>query len=435
VDAAQRDGLAETRAAGLSEPIGMLTDVETGRASAAGRGGLTALREFVGSNVAGGVLLLAAAVIALVWSNSFAYQSYDELWHMPLSLGYGDVRLSMSLVHWINDGLMVLFFLLVGLEIKRELLVGELDTVQRALLPVIAAVAGAALPALIFLLIVGPGSEAARGWGVPMATDIAFALGVLAIVGSRVPGPLRVFVTALAIVDDMLAILVIAVFYAADVSFAALGAAGLTFAVLVAANRMGVRSLMVYGLGGIILWLAVLQSGVHATVAGVLLALAVPGPPRMPRHPREHHGDAPLLRLEHVLEKPVAFVIVPLFALANAGVHIEGTLVDTLTTPIVVGIFVGLIVGKQIGITTSTIGAAAARIVAMPAGVSTSQLYGASWVAAIGFTMSLFIAQLAYQNPEHLAQAKVGILAASVVAGAVGFLLLRFVVRSRTIEN
>jgi NhaA family Na+:H+ antiporter len=413
--------------------VGMLNDVETAGRPSNARGGLTALREFVDSNATGGLLLLVAALIALAWSNSPAFQTYDELWRMPISFGVDPLALDMSLAHWINDGLMVVFFLLVGLEIKRELVVGELDTVQRALLPALAAVAGAVLPALIFLLIVGPGSEAARGWGVPMATDIAFALGVLAVLGSRVPGPLRVFVTALAIVDDILAIAVIAVFYAGEISMLALGASVVICIVLFAANRLGIRSLAVYSVGGVLLWLAVLQSGVHPTVAGVVLALTIPGPSRSTRTAREHNRDAPLIRLEHILEKPVAFVIVPLFALANAGVHIDRPLLETLNTPIVLGIFAGLILGKQIGITGSTVAAAAARVVHLPTGVSVSQMYGASWVAAIGFTMSLFIAHLAYQDAKHLAEAKVGILAASIVAGSVGFLLLRLLpLRAKT---
>jgi Na+:H+ antiporter, NhaA family len=384
----------------------------------------TALRDFVGSNVSGGVLLLLAAVVALVWSNSFAYESYETLWHTEFGLGLGAASLSMSLGHWVNDGLMVVFFLLVGLEIKRELLVGELDTVQRALLPATAALAGAVLPALIFLAIVGPGSDAARGWGVPMATDIAFALGVLALAGRRVPGTLRIFVTALAIVDDLLAILIIAIFYSSNISVVALAAAAVLVALLIAANRAGVRSLVVYGALGFALWLAVLESGVHATVAGVLLALTIPGPKRLGEHRDDQQRNAPLVRLEHLLEKPVAFAIVPLFALANAGVHIEGVFLDLLAQPIVIGIVCGLIVGKQVGITVSSLAVLRTKVAHLPPGVAMRHVYAASWVCGIGFTMSLFIAQLAYQDAEHLAQAKVGILCASVIAGLVGFVVL-----------
>jgi NhaA family Na+:H+ antiporter len=415
------------------------------------------LREFLDSTVAGGVLLMGAAIVALAWSNSPWANSYDQLWSTPLTVGFGDAVLSLSLHDWINDGLMAIFFLVVGLEIKRELLVGELASARRAALPVGAAVGGALLPALIFLLIVGPGSPEARGWGVPMATDIAFALGVLALLGKRVPLGLRIFVAALAIADDLLAVLVIALFYTADLSLGAVAAAAVILVLLIGANLLGARRPVIYGLLGVALWFAVLHSGVHATVAGVLLAMTIPARQRVSdtdfaararelvddfknasaRAPQERysslwdlerlteHAQAPMLRLEHSLTRLVAFVIVPLFALANAGVVLSIDVAATLAEPVVVGVVAGLIIGKQVGITVASYLIVRTGLGTLPDGVSWRHIYGAAWVCGIGFTMSLFIADLAYGTSETLTVAKFGILAASVVAGLVGYLLLR----------
>ncbi|CAN5800341.1 Na+/H+ antiporter NhaA [soil metagenome] len=424
---------------------------------------LTPLREFLDSNVSGGILLLGAAIVALVWSNSPFAESYDSLWETQFTIGFGEAGLSLSLHEWINDGLMALFFLVVGLEIKREILVGELASARRAMLPAAAAVGGAVLPAAIFLAIVGPGSPDARGWAVPMATDIAFALGVLALLGRRVPLGLRIFVTALAIVDDLLAVLVIALFYTADLALPALGAAGLILLLLVAANVYGIRWPLVYAILGLGLWLAVHESGIHATVAGVLLAMTIPARERIPDvhfagRAREiiddyegssakvlHHrqarlweleeltqnAQAPMLRLEHALNPWVAFAIVPLFALANAGVHLGGDIAAMLADPVVLGISAGLILGKQLGITAAAWLIVRSGLAALPAGVTWTQIYGAAWVCGIGFTMSLFIAALAYGTSETLALAKVGILLASIAAGGVGYVLLRLFSRRR----
>lgn len=417
---------------------------------------LVPLRQFVDSNVAGGVLLLAAAAIALLWSNSPWVDSYDALWAMPVSVGLGEASLTMDLHHWINDGLMAVFFLVVGLEIKRELLVGELASVRRALLPAAAALGGALLPAAIFIVIVGPGSPAARGWGIPMATDIAFALGVLALLGPRVPLGLRIFVAALAIVDDLLAVVVIGLFYTAELSVPALAAAGVVMVLLLGANRLGVRRPLVYGVLGVALWLAVLESGIHATVAGVLLAMTIPSRERIPDvhfadrardliddfvgsakkavHHRQaalweleaitEHAQAPMLRMEHTLTPWVAFAIVPLFALANAGVRLTGDPWGIVTDPLVIGIVVGLIVGKQVGITAAAWLIVRAGLASLPHGVTWAQVYGAAWVCGIGFTMSLFIADLAFGSGDQLAHAKVAILAASVIAAIGGYVLL-----------
>ncbi len=421
---------------------------------------LAPFREFSGSSAASGVLLMVAAAIALIWANSAFASSYVSLWETRVSVGVGDLTLSKTLLHWVNDGLMTIFFLVVGLEIKREVLVGELASVRRAALPIAAALGGAVVPAAIFLLVAGSG-EGARGWAIPMATDIAFALGVLALLGDRIPVGLRVFMAALAIVDDLLAVMIIGLFYTAEVSVTALAAGGGVLAMLISANVLGVRRPVVYGILGIALWLAILQSGVHATVAGVLLALTIPARTRLdsadfaaragrivdhfvrrddrdePTTMEEHHdalweletiterAQAPMLRFEHALQPWVAFVIVPIFALANAGVAIGGDLAATLNDPVVLGIAIGLIVGKQIGITTATVLIVRAGFASLPSGVALRHVYGAAWLGGIGFTMSLFISDLAFGAGPVLALSKIGILVASVVAGVGGYLILR----------
>ena len=423
---------------------------------------LAPFREFARASASSGLLLIAAAVVALIWVNSPLGPAYDRLWATELSVDLGGLTLSETLLHWVNDGLMAVFFLVVGLEIKREVLVGELASVRRAILPVGAAIGGAIVPALIFLATVGPGT-AARGWGVPMATDIAFALGVLALLGRRAPLSLRVFVTALAIVDDLLAVLVIAVFYTADVSVPALAAAAILLVVLIAANRLGIRRPIVYAALGAALWLAVFQSGVHATVAGVLLAFTIPATTRLDsdvyverarQHiddfegrtvggedasTEEHHAalweleeateraQAPMLRIEHALHPWVSFLIVPLFALANAGLRLEADPTTAVREPIALGVILGLIFGKQIGITVGTAVVVRTGLASLPAGIRWRHIYGAAWLGGIGFTMSLFIASLAYgEGSPELGLAKTGIFAASVISGVGGFLVLRF---------
>ena len=419
------------------------------------------LRNFLHTEASGGILLLGAAIVALVWANSPLSASYVALWHTPVAIEIGEFRLAEDLHFWINDGLMAIFFFVVGLEIKRELLIGELTSIRRALLPVAGAIGGALLPAAIFVAFTR-GGEGSAGWGVPMATDIAFALGVLALLGSRVPIGLKIFVTALAIADDLLAIVVIAVFYSGELSFFAFGVAAAVLAVLIAGNRLHVRSYLFYGVLGIALWMAVLASGVHATIAGVALALTVPARTRIDGHSfvvRAHElidafeeadhpedvrrSDArqsaltdledateaiqtPLQRLEHGLHPWVAYFIVPLFALSNAGVALGAGVTAALGSSVAYGIVAGLVVGKQAGIL-----AAAWLVVRMgwadlPAGVTWLHIWGAGCVAGIGFTMSLFIGELAFaDSPELLDVAKVAILAASVVAASIGWIVLR----------
>jgi NhaA family Na+:H+ antiporter len=421
---------------------------------------LAPFREFAGNSVAGGLVLLVAASAAMLLANSAWSAEWAALWETNLAVSLGPLEFSQTLVHWINDGLMAVFFLVVGLEIKREVLVGELASVRRATLPIAAAGGGAILPAIIFLVVVG-GGEAGRGWGVPMATDIAFALGALALLGSRVPIGLRVFLAALAIADDLLAVVVIAVFYTADLSIPALAAVGLILLALAAANWLGVRRPLFYGLLGIALWMAVYQSGVHATVAGVLLAVTIPARTRLDSdafvvrarsivddfegrtsdgedaHTEEHHSalweledttekaQAPMLRIEHTLSPWTAFLIVPLFALANAGVTIRGELATIVVEPVFLGVLLGLVIGKQVGITLAAWVVVRLGLAALPDGVTWRHMYGVAWLGGIGFTMSLFIASLAYGDGPFLDLAKVGILAASIVAGTGGYLVLR----------
>jgi len=418
-------------------------------------------QQFAKAQASQGILLLLCTAAALVWANSPWGDSYESFWHTEVALHVGSYVLEKSLLHWINDGLMVIFFFVVGLEIKREVLAGELASLRKAALPIAAALGGMLVPALIYTAF-NLGGEGAAGWGVPMATDIAFALGVLTLAGPRIPDALKVFLVALAIVDDIGAVLVIAVYYSEGVSPAALGAAGGIVALLVLMNWSGVRRTIVYSGLGVVLWLFVLMSGVHATVAGVLLAMTVParsriGTERFVKQVREllavferaggrhvsHLGDerrqsaalgiehaveevgAPLIRLEHSLQPLVAFFIMPLFALANAGVVIGGDVLEHLRHPVGLGIILGLVIGKQVGIFGSSFAAVRSGFAQMPAGVGWSQIYGTSWLGGIGFTMALFIASLVFEGTGLLDTAKTAILAASALSGIVGWAMLR----------
>ena len=421
---------------------------------------LRPIQAFLSAEAAGGMVLLIAALIALAWANSPWGDSYAHFWHKALSIRIGQVGHAMSLEHWVNDGLMVIFFLLVGLEIKRELVVGELASPQRAALPVAAALGGMLVPALIYAGFNARG-EGAAGWGIPMATDIAFAVGVLALVGRRLPVAVKVFLLAIAIVDDLGAVLVIALFYTSHLSMAALGLAGLFLAVLILLNLLGVHRPLPYLLIGVALWAATLASGLHATVAGVLLAFTIPATRQMegrsyvefvgrmlryfereaagaPRQLTAEQGHAiqaieeaseavqtPLARVEHALLAPVNFLIVPLFALANAGVDLRGGASDALRDPVAWGVTLGLLAGKPIGVLLASWMAIRTGIAAMPAGATPRQLAGVGLLCGIGFTMSIFVANLAFPTaPEHLAAAKLGILSASLLAGILGGLLI-----------
>ena len=380
---------------------------------------------FTRMEAAGGVLLMASAAFALIWSNSAWAASYVALWQTPVSVEVGGFVLDKALLLWINDGLMAVFFLLIGLEIKREVVAGELNSLRKAALPVAAAVGGMLVPAAAYLM-VARDPTAVAGWGVPVATDIAFALGVLLLLGSRAPLALKVFLTAVAIVDDLGAIMVISLFYTAALDTTALLAAGGLFVLAVLGNRAGIRAIPFYGLVGAALWLAVLKSGVHATVAGVLIATTIPmGVGRNDEETGEHdHPESPLHMLEHGLHPWVAFVVLPVFALANAGVALGGGTADAAGMQITLGIVLGLVLGKPLGILATSWIAVRAGWADLPEGVNWRQLTGVGSLCGIGFTMSLFIGGLAFADPALLDAAKMGILGASLISALVGTALL-----------
>ncbi|MBN8527221.1 MAG: Na+/H+ antiporter NhaA [Planctomycetes bacterium] len=365
---------------------------------------------------AGGVLLLVCAVVAIVCANSPWREAWDHFWHTDIGITFGRVGMTHSLAHWINDGLMVVFFLLVGLEIKREMISGELSTMQKAMLPIAGAIGGMVVPAGIYALMNHDGAGA-HGWGIPMATDIAFALGIMRLVAGRIPAALFVFLTALAIADDLGAVLVIAAFYTANLDMGALAAAGALVAALYSLNRLGVTAGFPYVIGGIALWIAVMASGVHATIAGVLLALTIPL--------REDHHESTLHRWEHNLHPWITFVIVPVFALANAGVDIGGNLQVALQAPVFWGVVGGLVVGKPLGITGLAWLVVRMRLATLPDGVTWKQVFAVACLGGIGFTMSLFINSLAFSDALLIDEAKMGIIAASLAATAIGALLCR----------
>ena len=374
----------------------------------------SAIRRFLHAQSSAGIVLMAAAALALIVANSPLGPRYAEWLHTavgPLSLG-----------HWINDGLMAGFFLLVGLEIKREVVDGQLSTWPRRTLPGIAAAGGMLVPALIYLAFNrGP---TAAGWAIPAATDIAFALGVIALLGKRVPASLRVFLAALAIIDDLGAVVIIALFYTAHLSLPDLAGAGAAMAILVALNRLGVRRLSPYLLVGVVLWILVLRSGIHATLAGVMLAFTIP----MDRTPRRSDADStsPLHRLERTLHVPVGFFVVPVFGLANAAVPILGLPPGTLMSPVTLGVAAGLVFGKVAGVFGFTLLAVRSGLADMPAHASRLQMLGVALLCGIGFTMSIFITLLAFPNsPVLQAEAKIGVLAGSLLAGLMGSIVLR----------
>jgi len=379
------------------------------------RGLVRPFQEFATSEASGGIILIGCTVAALLWANSLWAGSYFHLWHVDVTFGGMGGRLVRPVHFWINDGLMALFFLLVGLEMKREILIGELASFQKAALPMAAACGGMIVPAGCYFLF-NHGGAGISGWGIPMATDIAFALGVLALLGDRVPASLKVFLAALAIVDDIGAVLMIALFYTEQISWISLGVGGLFFVALVAVNRAGARHLLVYGVLGIGLWVAILQSGIHATVAGVLLAFTIPA------HRHMSDTESPMLRLEHALLPWNKYVIMPLFALANAGVALGAGAARALVNTISLGIICGLVIGKPIGVVLFSWLAKRSGIAAMPDGISWCQIAAVGMLGGIGFTMSLFIADLAFATSPTLEIAKVGILAASVIAGIAGMI-------------
>jgi Na+:H+ antiporter, NhaA family len=411
---------------------------------------------FAEMEASGGVVLLIATVVALIWANSPWEHSYHSIWEKEVTAGLGPTVLTWSRHLWVNDGLMSIFFFMVGLEIKREILIGELSSFRQAAFPFIAAVGGCVLPAVLYLTITHGRAEASA-WGIPMATDIAFALGVLALLGDRVPVLLKLFVAALAIADDIIAVLVIAVFYTAHLNLMYLVFGVMGLGISYAANKVGVRNPWVYAVIGVVVWFAVMQSGIHATIAGVLMALTIPcrqknDEPRfiakMQRllarfeaavpdsaeaqsalHSMEQQCalmESPLHRIEHGLQPWVSFAIMPLFAFSNAGVHVLGHLLASVKDPVTIGVAVGLVLGKPFGITAFAWAAEKMKVAARPAGVAWTHIFAASWICGIGFTMSLFIATLALPVGGPQDFAKIGTLAGSLLGGGVGcFLLLR----------
>jgi NhaA family Na+:H+ antiporter len=413
---------------------------------------------FFETQAVGGIVLLGCAAVALVWANSPLAPAYHTLWATPFVVGPAGGPLALTLHQWINDGLMAVFFLLVGLEIKRELLAGELASPRQAALPIAAALGGMAAPALVYLAVAGPGN-AAMGWAIPTATDIAFALGALALIAPYAPTGLKVFLAALAIVDDMGAVLVIALFYTDNIVWRAAGWAGSALVGLILLNWLGVRRLPPYLAIGGVLWFFLHESGVHATIAGVALAFAIPtralinaaqfsagARALLDEFDRTETGDllvltskgqqdalqgleaaaeavnAPLLRLERALHGFTAFVVMPLFAISNAGVSLGGTRPDVGIT---LAVFLGLVAGKPLGIAAASFAVVRAGLAGLPAGVTWRMIIGCAWLGGIGFTMSLFIAGLAFGQTPSLDAAKTGILAGSLAAGVTGALVLR----------
>lgn len=434
---------------------------------------LTPFEEFIHRQTTSGLLLMVMAVIALILANSPMADAYLHVIHTSISLNIGNWELEMSLHHWINDALMAFFFFVVGLELKRELLVGELAKLRNAILPIAAAIGGMVVPALIYFAI-NPTGDAALGWGIPMATDIAFAIGALALLASRVPRALITFLVALAIVDDLGAVMVIAIFYTDTIALTPLAVAGALFAVLMIFNISGIRKTLPYFIVAALLWYALLQSGVHATLAGILGALSVPATPkynpeRFSEHVRDlmlrfdrshqpgksimtndalrsvvqtlengvHSVEAPLQRLEHIWHMPVAYLIIPVFALANAGIPLAlGSLGETFNHPVMIGVSLGLVLGKFIGISGASWLVLKLGVAELPKDTRFTQIAGVSLLAGIGFTMSIFVAQLGFShNEELLLMAKTGILFASLLAGISGYIWLYLVSKPVTTKN
>ena len=431
---------------------------------------LRPFQSFFKTEAAGGILLLAAAAVALVWANSPLAGAYTDLWGTYVTVGAGSFEISKPLLLWVNDGLMAIFFFVVGLEIKREVLAGELAEPRKAALAITAALGGMVVPALLYT-VVNLGSDKVTGWGIPMATDIAFALGVLALLGSRAPLALKVFLTAVAIVDDLGAVVVIALFYTAELNLAALVGSLVLVGVLVVVNRLGIQRPAVYGLIGLAVWVLMLKSGVHATIAGVLVALTIPATRKIDEvefaeradgllaqfaagltvggstpTPDQMHAvhslekaceqiETPLQRLEHGLHGLVAFFIMPVFALANAGVALGAGAAALVTDTVALGVMLGLVVGKPLGVMTLAYLSVKTGLAALPSGVTWRHVMGVSFLTGIGFTMSIFIANLAFGAGPLLDSAKVGILAASVVSGVLGAAVLIGVAKSANVNT
>lgn len=422
------------------------------------------IKSFIKEETLGGILLLSATVIALIWSNSQWADLYHHIWHdIKLAVSFGSFEMEGNLHHWINDGLMAIFFFTIGLEVKREIIDGELSTIKKAVLPISAAIGGMLIPALFYTITNWNTPEFSEGWGISMATDIAFVLGLLAMLGKRVPLSLKIFLTALAIADDIGAILVIAIFYTDSIDYIELLNAGVFMSVLIAGNYFGIRRTGFYAFVGLLgVWIAFMYSGVHATIAGVLIALTIPADAKIKEHEyiqklqrklkrfvsqpsndnrlltkeQSHLIDdieklsddahTPLQKLEHTLHPITAFVILPIFALANAGIHIEGDLLNSIFHPISLGIVIGLVLGKFLGISLFSYVLIKLKWASLPKDVNFYHIMGAGLFAGIGFTMSIFISELAFDNPEYIQIAKIGIYTASILSAIMGMLMINY---------
>jgi NhaA family Na+:H+ antiporter len=427
------------------------------------------ISRFISEEAYGGIILIFATITALIWANSAYYDVYHHIWHeLKVGFAWGEINLIASLHHWINDGLMALFFFTIGLEIKREIMGGELSSIKKASMPIAAAIGGMLIPASIYALVSVNYPEYLNGWGIPMATDIAFALGLLALLGKRVNINLKIFLTALAIADDLGAVMVIAIFYTDTINFSELISAGFFIGVLLIANFAGVRRTSFYALVGFIgVWMAFIFSGVHPTIAGILIAITIPARTKISENEyvkrlsnclnkfkKELPSDSslltkeqahliseievlnekaqtPLQKLEHALHPVTTYFILPVFALSNAGVRIEGSIFAMLLHPISLGIIAGLVIGKFLGISLFSRLMVWLKISALPEGVTWKQIYGVAFLAGIGFTMSMFISDLAFIEEEFKQIAKVGIMAASLISATIGMIWLSIGAKKR----
>jgi len=383
------------------------------------------IQEFIKLETSGGVVLMIAAIFAMIIANTPLSANYDLILGTYIKVGIGNFEIAKPAILWINDGLMAIFFFLVGLEIKREVLAGELSSFDKAILPIMAAIGGMAVPGIIFAIINWGTPENLNGWAIPTATDIAFALGILALIGSRAPISLKIFLLAIAIIDDLGAIVIIAIFYTSELSLSALSFSVIGFAAAVALNRMGVQRTAPYLLVGIVMWVFVLKSGVHATLAGVLIAFTIP-------LKTKNEDEALLYKMEHGLHPWVAFLILPVFAFANAGVNFTGIGIDDLLQPLTLGIAVGLFLGKQIGVFLATWIGVKSGIARLPENVSWKHVYGVACLTGVGFTMSLFIGSLAFTTADVMNSVRLGVVLGSVLSGLFGYVLLKSAAHNST---
>ena len=376
------------------------------------------IQEFIRLETSGGVVLMIAAIFAMIIANTPLSATYDLILGTYIKVSIGNFEIAKPAILWINDGLMAIFFFLVGLEIKREVLAGELSSFDKAILPIMAAIGGMAVPGIIFAIVNWGTPENLNGWAIPTATDIAFALGILALIGSRAPIALKIFLLAIAIIDDLGAIVIIAIFYTTELSINALSISMIGFAAAIALNRLGIQRTAPYLLVGIIVWVFVLKSGIHATLAGVLIAFTIP-------LKAKNEDEALLYKMEHGLHPWVAFLILPVFAFANAGVNFTGIGIDDLLQPLTLGIAVGLFLGKQIGVFLATWIGVKSGIARLPENVSWKHVYGVACLTGVGFTMSLFIGSLAFTTADVMNAVRLGVVLGSVLSGIIGYLLLK----------